>query len=369
MHISASVVIIKKKIKNKDMKKYFSIAFAALALVSCGDKEKKDAAAAANAAVEVKVASVSKQSLPQTEVFTATVESDVKNNISPNAPLRIEKILVDVGDVVRKGQVLVKLDAANLQQLQLQLANQKSVVSNQEVDFNRISELYKVGGVSKAEFDNAKVQLDGVKTQLNVLKAQLSQISQNTQLYAPISGVVTARNYDNGDMYGGQPILTIEQTNPVKIMINVSESHYKEVKCGQTVDITLDAYEGENFTGKVTIVNPSVNSATHTFQVEVTINNASQKVRPGMFARATFNFGNQSHVVIPDEALVKQIGAGDRYVYVYDAAKQTVSYNKVELGKHIGDKYEIFSGVNDGDQVVIAGHARLTDGKKVKVVK
>lgn len=350
------------------MKKYFSMAFAALAIISCGNKE-KDSSASADAAAKVKVATVSSQLLPQTEVFTATVESDVKNNISPNAPLRIEKILVDVGDVVRKGQVLVKLDAASLQQLQLQVANQNTVVSNQEVEFNRVSELFKVGGVSKAEYDNASVQLAGAKTQLNVLRTQLTQLSQNAQLVAPISGVVTARNYDNGDMYGGQPILTIEQTNPVKIKINISEGRYKDVKRGQSVDLTLDAYQGEKFTGKVTIVTPAIDASTHTFPVEVTINNASQKVRPGMFARATFNFGNQKHVVIPDDALVKQIGAGDRYVYVYDAAKQTVSYNKVQLGKHLGDKYEILSGVNDGDQVVIAGQARLNNGKKVKVVK
>lgn len=349
------------------MKKYLSIAMVAMAMVSCGSKDKKDAAVAADP--EVKVASVSSQLLPQTEVYTATVESDVKNSISPNTPLRIEKILVDVGDVVRKGQVLVRLDAANMQQLQLQLSNQKAVLSNQETDFNRIAELFKVGGVSKAEYDNAKVQLEGVKTQLNVLKTQFAQLSRNAQLVAPISGVVTARNYDDGDMYGGQPILTIEQTNPVKVMVNISEVHYKEVKRGQTVNISLDAYNGETFQGKVTIINPSIDPATHTFQAEVTINNASQRVRPGMFARATFNFGDQSHVVIPDEALVKQIGAGDRYVYVYDAAKQTVSYNKVELGKHLGDKYEILSGVKDGDQVVIAGQARLNNGKKVKVVK
>jgi multidrug efflux pump subunit AcrA (membrane-fusion protein) len=81
------------------------------------------------------------------------------------------------------------------------------------------------------------------------------------------------------------------------------------------------------------------------------------------------NFGDQKHVLIPDMALVKQIGAGDRYVYVYNPKTQTVSYNKVELGKHVGERYEIFSGVNDGDQVVIAGQTRLTNGKKVQVVK
>jgi RND family efflux transporter MFP subunit len=268
---------------------------------------------------------------------------------------RIERILVDVGDQVSKGQLLVQLDASSLNQLKLQIDNQK-------VEFNRISELYKVGGASKAEFDNAKMQIE-------VMESQYRQMSQNTQLFAPMSGVVTARNYDNGDMYAGTPILTIEKTNPVKVIMNVSEVHYKSIKKGQSVDITLDSYEGENFTGKITTVSPSIDIATHTFPVEVTINNPQQKVRPGMFARVTVNYGNKDHVLVPDESLVKQIGAGDRYVYVYNPKTSTVSYNKVQLGQHIGTKYEILSGVEDGQQVVIAGQARLAEGKKVKVVK
>lgn len=347
--------------------KYLSMAMAALLVVSCG--KKKEEAAVMDEVPQVKVTTVASQLISQTEEYTATVESDVKNNIAPNAPLRIEKILVEVGDNVSKGQCVVRLDQSNLDQLKLNIANQKAVIDNYETDFNRIEQLYKVGGVSKAEYDNAKVNLDSQKTQLNILKSQLAQLAKNTALYAPISGVVTARNYDNGDMYSGQPVLTIEQTNPVKILCNVSEIHFKDVKKGQAVDITLDAYEGDVFTGKVTIVYPSVDVTTHTFPVEVTITNPGQKVRPGMFARAKLSFGSENHVVIPDEALVKQIGAGDRYVYVYDAQKQTVSYNKVELGKHLGDKYEIISGVNPGDQVVIAGQARLNNGKKVKVVK
>ena len=112
-----------------------------------------------------------------------------------------------------------------------------------------------------------------------------------------------------------------------------------------------------------------MNATTHTFPVEVTITNTDQKVRPGMFARATVNFGSQDHVLVPDEALVKQMGAGDRYVYVYNAQKGTVSYNKVIVGKHMGKNYEIISGVKHGDQVVIAGQARLADGRSVEVVK
>lgn len=347
--------------------KYLAMAMAALCVVSCG--KKKDDAALMNELPQVKLTTVRSADIPQTETYSGTVESDVKNNITPNMSLRIEKILVEVGDNVSKGQCIVKLDQSSLEQLKLNIANQKAVIENYETDFNRIEQLYKVGGVSKAEYDNAKVNLQSQQTQHNILKSQLAQMSKNTALYAPISGVVTARNYDNGDMYTGTPILTIEQTNPVKLIVNVSEEHYKEVKVGQTVDVTLDAYAGDNFQGKVTIKHPNIDASTHTFPVEITISNQGQKVRPGMFARASINFGEKNHVLIPDEALVKQIGAGDRYVYVYNPKTQTVSYNKVELGQHIGSDYEIIEGVNSGDQVVIAGHARLANGKKVEVVK
>lgn len=336
--------------------KTLSLSALALLAVSCGNKsEKKAEETQVQEKVQVKIAKVTSADIPQTETYTATVESDVKNNIAPNASYRIEKIYVEVGDQVRKGQVLVQLDASSMQQMKLQLENQK-------VEFGRTEQLYQVGGASKAEYDNAKMQLD-------VISTQYKQLVENTQLLSPISGVVTARNYDNGDLYssGSGPVLTIEQTNPVKVMVNISEEYYKKVYKGMSVDIDLDAYKGETFNGKVTVVYPTVDVATHTFPVEVTISNPAQKVRPGMFARATVNFGSLNHVLVPDEALVKQIGAGDRYVYVYKDGK--VSYNKVELGQHIGTNYEIISGVNPGDEVVIAGQARLANGKEVEVVK
>lgn len=261
-----------------------------LAMASCGNKN-KEAETVAEELPEVKLATVHSDVLPQTETYTAVVESDVKNNISPNVAYRIEKVLVDVGDRVKKGQVVVQLDASSLRQLKLQIDNQK-------LEFSRTEQLYNVGGASKTEYDNAKMQLD-------VLQTQYAQMSRNTQLYAPISGVVTTRNYDNGDMYNGTPILTIEETSVVKIVTNISEIHYKDIKKGQAIDIELDAYPGEKFVGHVSVIHPSIDEATHTFPVEITISNQNQKVRPGMFARATVNFGSQEHVLIPDEALVK----------------------------------------------------------------
>jgi len=353
---------------------------ATVCMTSCKDKDKD---AAAEQKVQVKVAKAVSQMVPQTEVYSATVESDVKNNIAPNQGLRIKSILVEVGDFVSRGQVVAYLDATTETQLSMNVKSQeaslKSVQAqyeNQKVETGRSAELYRMGGISKSEYDAAQLQLkvaemnlEAAKAQVNAVKTQVSQSSENNKLVSPVSGVVTARNYDNGDMYmaGGQPVLTVEQTNPVKLKINVSENYYKLVQKGMDVDVTLDAYEGEKFYGTVTIVYPTIDQSTHTFPVEVTITNSDQKVRPGMFARATVNFGDVKRVLVPDEALVKQIGAGDRYVYVCKNGK--VSYNKVELGKHLGGQYEIVSGVNAGDEVVVAGQTRLANGKEVEVVK
>ena len=343
------------------MKKSFQLAalLVAAMLGACsGGEEKKAETTAAETVIEkptVKLATVTSRDVEQLGEYTATVEAEAKNNIAPTAPGRISQIFVEVGDHVRKGQKLVQMDAANLTQLKLQL-------DNQETEFKRVDELYKVGGASKAEWDAAKTNLD-------VRRSAYENLMENTQLVSPLNGVVTARNFDNGDLYTStqMPVLVVEQIAPVKLMVNVSEPNFPKVAKGMPVTVKLDVYEGEEFEGKVSLVYPTIDAATHTFPVEITLANANQRVRPGMFARVTMNFGTKNHVVVPDMAIVKRAGSGDRYVYVYSNGK--VSYNKVELGRRLGTEYELISGVDDNSQVVVAGQTRLADGVEVEVIQ
>lgn len=339
--------------KTREMLKVIPLVTLAL-LMSCSGEKKDTATETHDEKVKVKIEQVSAQDVDQIADFTATVEANIKNNIAPQSPVRIEKLFAEVGDHVKEGQLLVKMDANNLKQAKVQL-------ENQEVEFNRIDELYKVGGASKSAWDAQKTQLD-------ISRESFNNLQENTQLVSPISGIITARNYDNGDMYsGGDPIFTVEQIRPVKLFVNVSESYFTYVKKGNEVDIKLDVYGDEVFKGKVSLVYPTINAATRTFPVEIKIANADERVRPGMFARATMNFGTLNHVVAPDQAIVKQSGSGDRYIYVYKNGK--VSYQKVELGRRMGNKYEIVSGVDNGDQVVITGQNRLTNGMEVEIDK
>ena len=328
-----------------------------LMMVACGQKKSETATQAPlvdpNAKPLVKLATVVEEPVAQIQVYSATIVGEIKNNIAPATPARISKINVEVGDNVRRGQILVQMDETTLSQQEMQL-------KNLETEFNRIDQLYQVGGVSKSEWDNLNLQLEVARKSLKTLK-------ENTQLASPIDGVVTTRNYDNGDLYGGQPILVVQKIAPVKLTINVSEQYYSKVKKGDEVSIELDAYPGETFTGKVSLIYPTVDAMTHTFSVEVNVANQNLKLRPGMFARATLNLGTLNHVVVPDLAIEKRAGSGDRFVYVYNNGR--VSYNKVELGQRLGDRYELISGVSNGAQVVIAGQAKLADGKEVEVEK
>ena len=195
----------------------------------------------------------------------------------------------------------------------------------------------------------------------------MQTVQENTTLRSPISGVVSARNYDAGDLPGG-PILTIQQLNPLKVVVSVNEEEFPKIRTGMPVTVTLDVLPGETFTGTVHLIHPEIDQATRTFKVEVTIGNGGGKISTGMFARVSFNYGTANHIVVPDKAIVKMQGAGIRYVYVLEP-NSTVRYVEVKLGKRLGDRYEILSGLSNGDQVVVAGQSRLTNGKKVKVQK
>ncbi|MDE7409829.1 MAG: efflux RND transporter periplasmic adaptor subunit [Muribaculaceae bacterium] len=316
----------------------------------------------------VKTMKVSEQDVDQLSVYTASVEPEVINNISAQMANRIKAIYVDEGMKVAKGQKLVVLDDVNTTQYELAVDNAKAALRNAQTNYDRAVELLKIGGGTQQSVDQMEVTLVNAKNAVAQAERTLANARENTVLVSPISGVVTARNYDPGDMSGAMPILTVAQVNPVKVVINVNESQLSSISKGMPVDLTFNTYGDEIFKGTVSLVMPTVDAASRTVGVEITLPNSDGRVLPGMFGRATISHGTSSHVVVPDRAVVKQQGSGDHYVYVLNG-DGTVSYNKVELGQRIGTSYELISGVPAGSEVIVEGQNALTDGKKVQVIK
>lgn len=391
----------------KNLKSFSTLVLIAALMASCSGKNDKKGLQNNDETPIVQVQSVYAENVAETSEYSATVEAFKTNYITSSTGNRIKNILVDVGSRVGAGQAVVILDNVSAVNQQSAIAGQQASVANQDAalasqeaslkseeinlarqkkDLDRAKELVRIGGGTQQTVDQlqaaydaaqealkarkraleaSRTSLNASRTSLGASQRSMQTVQENTILRSPISGVVTARNYDAGDLPGG-PILTIQQMNPLKVIVNVNEEEFPKVRIGMPVTITFDAVPGETFNGSVYTINPEIDQATRTFKVEVTISNGAGKVSAGMFARVKFNYGTVNHIVVPDRAVVKMQGAGTRYVFVY-SPNGTVRYVEVKLGQRLGDRYEILSGLSSGDRVVIAGQSRLTDGTKVQL--
>ena len=338
------------------MKRLNTLLTAAVAIVmmSCGQQNQNNQQIVEENP-KVTVATVNAEYVSQLQVYPTTIEADIVNNIAPQSAARISRIYVEIGDKVNAGQTLARMDEVNLEKARLQLINDS-------IEFGRIKQLHEIGATSQSDYEAMTLKYD-------VSKKTYKNLLENTVLKSPVSGIVTARNYDEGDMYAmAQPLFVIQKINPVKMLINISESKFSEIKKGMEVDITTDAYGEQTFKGSVSLIYPTINSMTHTFPVEVQYANKDLTLRPGMFARVTVNYGDNFRVVVPDRAIMKQVGSGEQYVYVLNK-DNTVTYTVVELGRRMGNKYEVISGLDDNSTVVLTGQTKLKNGIKVDVVK
>ena len=316
-------------ISSKTIQRISLMLLSAGLLVSCSSSSKKSEEKTSDTVRLVEVASAEMRALSLSEEFTAQLEAKVLNNIPAQTGGRLKQL-----------------------QAQLQLADAKS-------NYARMDELYKVGGISKAQWEQAKSALEQAKLTYN-------HAAENTVLRSPITGFVTAKNYDNGDMTSPQlPVVVIQQIAPVKAVIGVSEQYYASLKKGTTASLTVDALGEETFSGKVTNIFPTLDPTTHTVSTEIEIANKDHKLRPGMYARVHLDFGSREALTIPDKAVVRQAGTGARYVYVFSEGKAI--YRAVELGAQQGDYYEVLSGLNAGDQVIISAPSTLKNRLSVRV--
>lgn len=329
------------------------IALAVLAAVQgCGSRNAGQGGTSAQKPA-VSVVTAQKEDVAHVSTYSSKVEAKVVNNIAPQSAMRIVRLNAEVGDYVTAGTVLAEMDSISLQKARLQMVNDDN-------EYRRSKELYDVGGLSKSD-------LEMMELAASISKSTYENLRENTVLTAPVNGYVSARNYDAGDMFSmGQPIYVLEQVIPVKLKINVSEGDFRYIRQGMPVNISVDSYPGEEFAGKVSLIYPTIDPATHTFAVEVEVRNTDRRLRPGMFARVDVLFGTERNIVLPDNAVIKQQGSGERFVYIVREGN-VAEYVKVVPGIRMGDRYEILGGVEEGDIVVTKGQNRLKSGVEVTI--
>ncbi len=327
----------------------------ATVFTSCSGGKKQDITKSEDQLENVRVMTLASKQIDRELDFSANLMAVEEVNLVPVSPGRIEKIKVEVGARVSKGQVLVVMDQTSLQQAKIQ-------IENLENDFKRYEALKNTGAISQQVYDQTLAQL-------NVQKKSLSYLQSNTTIKAPFSGVISAKNYEDGEMYtGAQPILTLVQMNTLKTFINVPESYYPLIKKGMKATVKSDIYADKTFTATVYNIAPTINPSTRAFEVELRIPNAGETLKPGMFGNVTLSMGHANAVVVPYQSVLKLQGSSQRYVFINRDG--VADRYDVKLGQRFDDQVEIIcDSISTGDQLVVAGQARLVDGDKLNIVK
>lgn len=328
------------------------LALSAAVLSSCGNSGNRTVTAEREELVETTV--IAKREITRRLDLSTNLEGYQTLNVAPSVTGRIEHIYVEVGSNVKQGDMLVRMDQTQYNNTKLQYANLK-------VELARMEALDKIGAVSRQNYDNIKLSYDQIEENYAFLE-------KNTFVKADFSGVISAKNYEDGELYSGQPILVLTQISSLKAYVNIPESYFPKIKSGMKAEIVSDIYPDETFPAFIEIIYPTIDATTHTFRVKLRIPNGNGRLRPGMYVHTNLEMGYEKALVVPYSSVQKMVGSNDRYVYVDESGVARRIF--VELGQRFDEEIEILSTeLKDGDRLVTTGQGRIVDGSRLKVVK
>jgi membrane fusion protein (multidrug efflux system) len=308
--------------------------------------------------VRVEASKVIPAQMPQIITTVGSLRSDESVTLRPEVAGRIIDIKFTEGQRVSKGQTLIQLDSA-VNQAEVQQARTNLDLAKSK--YERAVDLAGKNFISGQARDEAKSAYELAVASLALVEARFSK----TEIKAPFSGIIGLRVVSIGDyVKEGADLVNLEAIDPIKVDFRVPETFLRDVKVGQTLQITLDAIPGKNYDGKVIAVNPLLDAAGRSVVVRAQVRNQDTTLRPGMFAR--INLVTQTKrdaMTVPEEALVPQ--GTDNFVFRIIDGKALRA--KVETGQRREGKVEIVTGIEKDDVIVTAGQARLRDGTPVTV--
>ena len=333
------------------MKKIVLLMAAVVSLIGCGKQEAQTTQEAERVEV-VSTMTLQEQEIARVITISTNLQGYLTQNVAPSLTGKIEHIFVEVGDRVKEGDMLVRMD-------QNQYLTSKIQLANLEIEMGRLEALLETGSVSQQTYDQTKVSYDQ-------LKQNLSFLETNTYVKAPFEGVIAAKTYEDGELYGGQPIVVLTQVNKLKALVAIPEKYYPLVKEGMKLTVKSDIYPSETFPATIEVVYPTIDAASHTFQCKVVVPNASEKLRPGMYVTTTLGLGKENTIVVPYQSVEKLIGSNERYVFINENgyAKRV----SVKLGQRFDENVEIISPeIKAGVEYIHVGQRKLVDGVKIQV--
>jgi RND family efflux transporter MFP subunit len=386
------------------------VAALVLGAGACSKSETAQARGGEGAATKVKVEAVRRDSIPRAVDVVGTLAAVDQVTISSETDGKVSRILADLGDRVKAGQVLIQLDHERQQYTfeQQQAALARALAQYGATDpknlpdiektpdaqkaqaelvqatqaFERADELFKRTLISQQALDDARATLQAKRATYNsslqsaknlrasiqgseaIMKLAGRQL-RDTEIRAPFDGYVEKRLVNLGELVKAQmPVMAVVRLDPMKVVAEVPEKMGPWIRAGQDAELQVDAYKDKKFTGKVSRISPGVNATTRAFPFEALVPNPDSALKPGTFVRVHIESGKVDEVLtLPYAAL--QYRYGVNRVFVVNGAK--LAMRELAVGERIGDRIEIVSGVKAGERVVVSDVDTLNDGAAVTV--
>jgi RND family efflux transporter MFP subunit len=367
-----------EKTKRFRMLLLLGFAFALLSFCKPSQNAESKGEAQAAGAAPVKVFKVIRQRISEKLLYTGTIEAWQKINITPDVGGKIDRINVNEGDRVSKGQVLAELDTQairlQLEQAEAAWAVAQANFNNAKTNWERMERLYKENAVSEQQYEQVKLAFDSAKAQLNQAQAavNLAKHSLNVSIMkAPFSGVIASKNADVGDVINplmggfspgsGGGVLTLVDFSRIKIRVEISGADIPLVRKGQEAILRVPTIPGREFRGTVQVVNVAADPQTKKFGIEVAVDNPDLVLRPGTFGEIILEI--QTHekaLVVPQKAILE-----NKHVFI--ARDGQAVKREVVLGLQNSSLVEIQNGVEEGDLVIAEGNFGLEDGAPIEI--
>ncbi len=362
---------------------------------------------------KVKAAAVEQRQQRRAVEVVGTLFAYDEVTVSSEAEGRVEEVMVDVGDRVGKGQTLARVSPVEFQltvdQQQAALRQARARLGLTETDgelkdarqaaevkkaaadltdaeqkYNRAQSLLETGVIPRQQYDEAEARYKAAKAtydlamqQVENMRASMQQTQaslnlankrlRDTQIRAPFAGHIKTREVTTGQYLKVQtPVMTIVNVDPLRARLSVPEKMSPWVRVGREVKLSLEAFPGREFAGRVSRINPSVDEKNRTFEIEALVSNRGAELKPGSFVKATIQSDKVDQIlVIPYNAAVYLFGA----YKVFVLQGQTIKEREVKLGDRLGDLVEVIEGLGGGEKIAIgAGGPQLKDGIEVEIV-
>ena len=288
-----------------------------------------------------------------------TIISDMEAQLKPEIAGRVIKILFSEGKAVRKGQLLVKLNDADMQAQLRKLKIQLKLIAEKE---QRIKKLLQINGVSQEEYDNILSQLESLNADIELIQAQIDK----TEIKAPFDGIIGLKSVDEGQYISSTVVVaSIQKTNPVKIDFSVPEQYTSLIDQNAEVNFTIKGNK-QKYKANIYALEPKIDPTTRSLLIRAKCPNPKGEIFPGSFAEVELNLRKtENALLIPSEALIP-ILKGQK-VFLYKSGK--VKEQLVKSGIRTADRIQIIDGISEGDTIITTGIMQISEGSSVKITK